>query len=34
MSWYVRNVRDGKWWDVGPRGLVTELVDDDDPQVG
>ena len=34
MSWYVRNVRDGKWWDVGPRGLVTELVDDEDPQVG
>jgi uncharacterized cupin superfamily protein len=34
MSWYVRNVRDGKWWDVGPRGVVTELVDDDDPQVG
>jgi uncharacterized cupin superfamily protein len=34
MSWYVRNVRDGKWWDVGPRGFVTELVDDDKPQVG
>ena len=34
MSWYVRNVRDGKWWDCGPRGFVTELVDDDDPQVG
>ena len=34
MSWYVRNVRDGKWWDCGPRGFVTELVVDDDPQVG
>ena len=34
MTWYVRNVRDGKWWDCGPRGHVTELVDDDDPQVG
>ena len=34
MSWYVRNVRDGKWWDCGPRGSVTELVDDESPQVG
>ena len=34
MSWYVRNVRDMKWWDVGPRGFVTELVDDEGPQVG
>jgi uncharacterized cupin superfamily protein len=34
MSWYVRNVREMKWWDVGPRGLVTELVDDEDPQIG
>jgi quercetin dioxygenase-like cupin family protein len=34
MSWYVRNVRDMKWWDVGPRGFVTELVDEEDPQVG
>jgi uncharacterized cupin superfamily protein len=34
MSWYVRNVRDMKWWDVGPRGFVAELVDDDKPQVG
>lgn len=34
MSWYVRNVRDEKWWDVGPRGFVTELVDDEKPQVG
>jgi uncharacterized cupin superfamily protein len=34
MSWYVRSVRDGKWWDYGPAGFATELVDDDDPQVG
>ena len=34
MSWYVRSVRDMKWWDCGPRGCVTELVDDDRPQVG
>lgn len=34
MSWYVRNVRDLKWWDCGPRGFVTELADDEKPQVG
>ncbi|HEX4521838.1 MAG TPA: cupin domain-containing protein [Gaiellaceae bacterium] len=34
MSWYVRNARDGKWFDCGPRGSVTELVDDENPQVG
>jgi uncharacterized cupin superfamily protein len=34
VSWFVRNVRDGKWWDCGPRGFVTELVDDEKPQVG
>ena len=34
MSWFVRNVRDGKWWDRGPRGFVTDLVGDDDAQVG
>jgi len=34
MSWYVRNVREMKWWDVGPRGFVTELVDNEKPQVG
>jgi quercetin dioxygenase-like cupin family protein len=34
MSWYVRNMRDMKWWDCGPRGFVTELVDDEKPQVG
>ena len=34
MSWYVRSVRDMKWWDCGPRGSVTEFVDDENPQVG
>lgn len=36
MGWYVRNVRDMKWWDVGPRGFVAELVDaeGEEPQVG
>ena len=34
MSWYVRNVSDMKWWDVGPRGFVTELIDEKEPQVG
>ena len=34
MSWFVRNVRDMKWWDRGPRGFVTELVGDDEAQVG
>ena len=34
MSWYVRNVSAMKWWDCGPRGFVTEFVDDDDPQMG
>ena len=34
MSWFVRNVRDGRWWDRGPRGFVTDLVGDDDAQVG
>jgi uncharacterized cupin superfamily protein len=34
VGWYVRNVRDMKWWDCGPRGHVTELVDDENPQVG
>jgi uncharacterized cupin superfamily protein len=34
VSWYVRNARDGKWFDCGPRGSVTELVDDENPQVG
>jgi len=34
MSWYVRSLRELKWWDVGPRGFVAELVQDDKPQVG
>jgi uncharacterized cupin superfamily protein len=34
MSWYVRNVGDMKWWNVGTRGFVAEFVDDDKPQVG
>ena len=34
MSWFVRNIRDMKWADRGPRGFVTDLVDDDDAQVG
>ena len=34
MSWFVRNLRDMKWWDRGPRGFVTDLVGDDDAQVG
>jgi uncharacterized cupin superfamily protein len=34
VSWFVRNVRDMKWWDRGPRGYVTLLVENDDDQVG
>jgi uncharacterized cupin superfamily protein len=34
MSWYVRNLRELKWWDRGPRGFVAELVDDDSAQLG
>ena len=33
MSWFVRNVRDMKWWNRGPRGFVAELVEDPE-QVG
>jgi uncharacterized cupin superfamily protein len=33
-GWYVRNAREGQWWDRGPRGAVTPLVEDDDDQVG
>jgi uncharacterized cupin superfamily protein len=29
MSWFVRNVRDMKWWRRGPGGFLTEFVDDD-----
>jgi uncharacterized cupin superfamily protein len=34
VSWSVRNLRDLKWWERGPRGSVAELVDDDAAQVG
>ncbi|HJQ74905.1 MAG TPA: cupin domain-containing protein [Gaiellaceae bacterium] len=34
MSWFVRNVRESRWWDRGPRGFVTDLVGDDEAQVG
>jgi uncharacterized cupin superfamily protein len=34
MSWFVRNLRDMKWWDRGARGSVVDLVDDDYAQVG
>jgi uncharacterized cupin superfamily protein len=34
VSWSVRNLRDLKWWNRGPRGHVAELVGDDDAQVG
>ena len=34
MSWFVRNLREMRWWDRGPRGSVTDLVGDDDAQVG
>jgi uncharacterized cupin superfamily protein len=34
VSWSVRNVREMKWWDRGPRGSVALLVEDDGAQVG
>jgi uncharacterized cupin superfamily protein len=34
MSWFVRNLRDARWADRGPRGHVTELVGDDHAQLG
>jgi uncharacterized cupin superfamily protein len=34
VSWFVRNLREMAWWDRGPRGFVTDLVGDDDEQVG
>jgi len=33
-GWYVRNAREGQWWDRGPRGAVTALVEGRDDQVG
>ncbi len=34
MGWYVRDIRDMKWWDRGPRGSFAELADDEEAQVG
>jgi uncharacterized cupin superfamily protein len=34
VSWYVRNLRDGKWWARRGRGFVSELVDDGGAQIG
>jgi uncharacterized cupin superfamily protein len=34
VSWFVRNLREMKWWDRGPRGFVADLVGDDSAQVG
>jgi uncharacterized cupin superfamily protein len=33
-DWFVRNISEMKWWDRGPRGFVTQLVEDDEAQVG
>jgi len=33
-GWYVVNARERQWFDRGPRGAVTLLVDDDEAQVG
>jgi len=32
-DWYVRNAREGRWWEKGPRGRIKELVEDDAAQV-
>jgi uncharacterized cupin superfamily protein len=34
VGWYVRNLRDLKWWDRPQRGFVAELAGGDDAQVG
>jgi uncharacterized cupin superfamily protein len=34
MGWFVRNLREMEWADRGPRGFVTDLVGDDEAQVG
>jgi uncharacterized cupin superfamily protein len=34
LAWFVRNLREMKWWERQSRGFVTELVGDDDRQVG
>jgi len=33
-SWYVLNARDATWYDRGPRGSVTRLVEDESLQIG
>jgi len=33
-GWYVVNARETRWFDRGPRGSVTALVEDDKAQVG
>lgn len=33
-DWFVRNIRDGQWWDYGPTGFASLLVEDEDRQVG
>ncbi len=33
-EWYILNIRDAEWRDCGPRGNVTQLVTNDDAQVG
>lgn len=34
MSWFVRNVREMKWWTGRSGGFISDLVNDDDAQVG
>ena len=33
-GWYVLNARESRWFDRGPRGAVTLLVEDEQAQVG
>ena len=33
-GWYVLNARDATWWDRGPRGSVTRLVEDESLEIG
>src|SRR5437764_6868291 len=33
-DWYVLNIGDAEWADRGPRGFATQLVREDDAQVG
>jgi uncharacterized cupin superfamily protein len=34
VSWFVRNLREMRWRDRGPRGFVSDPVVDDDAQIG